>query len=122
MRKQFTQFLAGTAIAVSAVTVFAAPSMAATTLSAGPVGASHAVRAATGSNPVSTVSAPVVHGIVPGPANSTQTSRTSRNAWNMWNNSAGDLGKGAAGLVSSAFFGIPSFIINTLQSLLHLIP
>jgi hypothetical protein len=100
MRKQITRVLATTAVAAAAITATAAPSMAAT----------------------STVAAGVHRaGDVPGPppANETRTSHTSQNAWSSWDKAGGEVGSGAAGLISAAFFGIPAWILDTVQGILR---
>jgi hypothetical protein len=108
MHRHITQSLAAAAIAAAAIATSAAPSMAATTA----IAATHhtAVK-----HPSSN------HGFIPGPApaNQTRTSHTSQNAWATWNKSGGDIGTGAAGLVSSAFFGIPSWILDTVSGIFH---
>jgi hypothetical protein len=98
------KILAAAALATAATVTSAAPSMAATT---------HASTHATVQHQVGK---PVPG---PAPANQTRTSHTSQNAWATWNNAGSDVGKGAAGLVSSAFFGIPSWILDTVSGILH---
>jgi hypothetical protein len=98
------KILAATALSAAAIVSSAAPSMAATTHPS-----THAVAQHGASKPVPG----------PAPANQTRTSHTSQNAWATWNNSGGDVGKGAAGLISSAFFGIPSWILDTVSGIFH---
>lgn len=49
------------------------------------------------------------------PACYTRTSATTRNEQNLWNFGGAQLGGGAANLVSSAFFAIPSFALDLVK-------
>lgn len=108
MRKQACRLFAATAIATAAIAGSAVPSMAATTQAR----TTAAVTAAYGGNPGHFVPGPA-------PANQTRTSHTSQNAWATWNKSGADIGQGAAGLISSAFFGIPSWILDTVSGIFN---
>jgi hypothetical protein len=111
MQRHIAQSVAAAAIAAAAIAGSAAPSMATTARPASVATHHTAVKHPAGSN----------HGFIPGPApaNQTRTSHTSQNAWASWNQAGGQVGTGAAGLISSAFFGIPSWILDTVSGVLH---
>jgi hypothetical protein len=108
MRKQACRFFAAAVIATATIAGSAAPSMAAATHAS----TTATVMAAYGSNPNHFVPGPA-------PANQTRTSHTSQNAWATWNKSGADLGGGAAGLISAAFFGIPAWILDTVSGIFN---
>jgi hypothetical protein len=72
------------------------------------------------SNPAAVDAKPGVLGVT-GPACQSRVSSTSTNAQNLWNFGGAELGGGAANLISAAFFGIPSFALDLIQGILHVL-
>jgi hypothetical protein len=107
MNRYITRSIAAAVIAAGAVAASAVPSMAAT---------QHITAIAAGQS-AAAVSRPAAG--APPTTNETRTDKTARNAWNTWDKSGADVGAGAAGLISSAFFGIPAFILDTVQNILR---
>jgi hypothetical protein len=71
-------------------------------------------------NPAAVSVKPSVLGVT-GPACESRVSSTSANAQNIWNFGGAELGGGAANLISAAFFGIPSFALDLIQGILHVL-
>lgn len=135
MRNALIKTIAASGIAAAAVVGVSTPSFAAGTPSGGapqqltvqpgPGGGAPQQLTVVPANkgagcPAMTAEKPAVLGLT-GPGCENRVSETTRNAQNLWNFGGAELGGGAANLVSSAFVGIPTFALDLIQGIFHVL-